>query len=303
MTKCDPNAMPRPEEENKRAINILVGLPAYGGVVQVECMLAVINLIHLLDVKRIEHTVVTNSNASLVTAARNELANMAAFDVDLEGQRFSHLLFIDADSVFRAHDIWRMVEANKPIVALPFARKEVKWNQIAEAARLGIPDNLLAHFAGDPCINNSGPVPVAGLTPIDQVGTGVMLIDTTVFHGMADQRPGWKFQLYGHQTKDVSANGGNRDFGYDFFQVGIDPDTRLYFPEDFFFVTQARKLGFETYLLADAITGHLGRFEFIQNLSLLSASGICVRNILKQSPESDQPKPRSSEHAVLSKTA
>jgi hypothetical protein len=268
---------------NFDSINILIAIPAYGGVVQVEFMLAVLDLVHLLNVKRIEHTVVTNANASLVCHARNELGNMAAFDVDLNGQRFSHLLFLDSDSVFRAHDIWRMVEARKPIVALPFARKEVKWGQVAEAATLGVPDNLLSNFAGDPCINNSGPVPVDGLTTVDQIGTGCMLIDSSVFHGMVDKHPEWKYELYGHQTEQVAANGGNRDYAFDFFQVGIDPDTKLYFSEDFFFVTEARKLGFETYVLADAVTGHIGRFEFIQNLPLLSASGIRGRNIL-QSP-------------------
>jgi len=91
--------------------------------------------------------------------------------------------------------------------------------------------------------------------------------------------------LYPSEIKQVLADGGNRDYAFDFFQCKIDPETRFYLSEDFFFVEEARRLGFESYLVPNAVTGHVGRFEFVQNLPLLAASGLNFRNILKQPQE------------------
>src|SRR5262249_51221935 len=100
--------------------------------------------------------------------------------------------------------------------------------------------------------------------------------------------PEWKYTLYPSELERVRANGGgNRDFAFDFFQVGVDRTTRRYLSEDFFFVEEARRLGFETYLVPNAVTGHIGRFEYVQNLPLLAATGLNVRNILKQSQEAE----------------
>src|SRR5260221_11874055 len=122
--------------------NILIAIPCYGGLVQAKCMASVIELDRLLYGKAILHEISLVWNETLVTRARNRFANTAAFDTDSEDRRYTHLLFIDADSIFDARDILKMIEADKPIVALPFARKEIKWGQVAEAARLGVPDKL-----------------------------------------------------------------------------------------------------------------------------------------------------------------
>jgi hypothetical protein len=104
-------------------------------------MASVIELDRLLNKKTIFYNISLICNASLVPRARNRFANTAAFDTDEEQRRYSHLLFIDADSVFDGKDSLKMLEADKPIVALPFTRKEIKWGQVAEAVRLGVPTN------------------------------------------------------------------------------------------------------------------------------------------------------------------
>jgi hypothetical protein len=42
---------------------------------------------------------------------------------------------------------------------------------------------------------------------------------------------------------------GSEGDAYDFFQVGRDPATGYYLSEDYWFAAEAKKLGFETYLL------------------------------------------------------
>src|SRR6516225_5123855 len=103
-----------------KEMNILIAIPCYGGVVQAECMMSLIQLHQLLTLKRIEHTISAHSD-SLVTRVRNHFANMAAFDSDAKQNRFTHLLQIDADSRFQPADILRMLELDRPIVGLPYA--------------------------------------------------------------------------------------------------------------------------------------------------------------------------------------
>jgi len=208
-------------------MNILIGLPCYGGMVQAETMLSMIGLHRLLSLKRIEHTIAATGNESLITRVQNYFANLAVFETDSKGRPFTHLLFIDADSRFSATDILKMIEANKPIIALPYAMKEVQWSTVGQAARLGIPDGLLEHYVGEPNINGTF-VPVDEITKIDQVGAGTMLIDTTVFHTMVAKHPDWKYRLYPSEIKQVLGDGGNRDYAFDFFQCGIESQTRLY---------------------------------------------------------------------------
>ena len=251
-------------------------------------MLSVFDLHSLLNEKNIPHALMVATNESLVTCVRNHFANMAAFDSGFQGREFSHLLFVDSDSVFDATDILRMLEANKPIVALPFSVKQIRWELVGQAARLGLPDNLLEYIAGDPNINTCKLSFDGAAQPVDQIGTGVMLIDTKVPHTVFATWPDRKYRLYPSEIGNVSPyEGETRDFGCEFFRTGISPKTGFYLSEDFMFIDDARSLGFDTYVLADAITSHIGRFEYKQNLGLLASLGLNVRDILKQPQESN----------------
>ena len=62
-------------------MNLLIAIPCYGGVIQAECMMSLIQLNQLRNVKRIVHTIVPFAD-SLVTRVRSYFANMALFDAD-----------------------------------------------------------------------------------------------------------------------------------------------------------------------------------------------------------------------------
>ena|SRR5262245_25716947 len=95
--------------------NILIAIPAYGSVVQAETMMSLIQLNQLLNVKRVAHTIVPFAD-SLVTRVRNYFANMAVFDSDARGNRFSHLLQIDADSTFQPADVYACLTLISPLL-------------------------------------------------------------------------------------------------------------------------------------------------------------------------------------------
>jgi hypothetical protein len=77
------------------------------------------------------------------------------------------------------------------------------------------------------------------------VGTGVMLIQVSVLRALADANPDWKYRI---GASEIQFRGSEGD-AYDFFQVGRDPATGYYLSEDYWFAAEAKKLGFETYLL------------------------------------------------------
>jgi len=77
-----------------------------------------------------------------------------------------------------------MLDVDKPVVGLLYALKNLKWDQIGQAARLGMPDNLLEYFGADVNFNTT-PISVDQATPIPQIGCGTMLIKTEVLHAMA----------------------------------------------------------------------------------------------------------------------
>jgi hypothetical protein len=51
----------------------------------------------------------------------------------------------------------------------------------------------------------------------------------------------------------------------DFFQIGIDPETRIYLFEDYVFVNEAHKLGFETYLVPWPRTIHSWSYKYVMD--------------------------------------
>jgi len=95
---------------------------------------------------------------------------------------------------------------------------------------------------------------------------------------LADAHPEWKYRLY---PADIYAN--HRDFNDDFFQIRVDPETKLYLSEDYFFVQEARKIGFQTYVVPNAVTGHVGAYEYKLNLPLVAASGLNIRGMIRSS--------------------
>lgn len=183
--------------------------------------------------------------------------------------------------MFEAKDILTILDANKPIAALPYSVKKINWRSVAQAARLDVPYNLLEQYAGDVNINTTNLAVDGTVETVDQVGTGTMLIDTAVLHAFVAKWPERKYRLCPMDVGQVSVNNDTRNFGFAFFREGVHPESGYYLSEDFAFVEDAKHLGFSTYVLASAVTGHIGKFEYEQNLALLKASGIDPRNIFQ----------------------
>jgi hypothetical protein len=242
--------------------NILIAVPAFGGMIHFKTSEALRLLDHELTRIGVAHTIRYLGNESLVTRARNWFANLALFGKDENGAQFTHLLFVDADIIFSPANVIEMLQANRPIVSLPYSKKGIDWANVATAARAGIPADQLPHYAGFPVFGiPDGEIDLQQPTPAYAVGSGAMLIKISALRALADANPDWKYKI---GISEVQFRGSEGD-AYDFFQVGHDPATGYYLSEDYWFAAEAKKLGFETYLLPWAQTMHCGSFQYLMN--------------------------------------
>jgi hypothetical protein len=246
------------------ATNILVAVPCFGGNVEQVCVSSLLDLSERLAAAGMHREFQFMGSASAITSARNFFANRVAFDTDSAGRPFSHLLFVDADSGFEADDILTLVRAAKPIAGLPYSRKEINWAQIQRAAVSGVPAKFLREYAGTPVLYADGPLAVDGLAPVKRIGTGMMLVQADVFRALAAAHPEWRY-------KQDTLPG--REFSFDFFQMGINPETLRYRSEDYFFCDHALELGFQTFVLSSARTAHTGSYPYLLNLRAITSLG------------------------------
>lgn len=255
-------------------LNILVGTPCYGGVSHVSFNQSIRSLVATFNQYGVRHQVVEYKNESLIPRGRNFLANIVALDKDYEGREYTHMLFIDADIGFNPADILKAVAQNKDIVGLPYACKDIDWAKVVKAVQGGVTDpELLKRVISRPIINTNGEITsfdVGKPVQFPQLGTGLLLIKKEVFTKFAED-PARKYKLMDGESKNL-----NRDYAYDYFQIGINPKTRYYDSEDYRFCIDAAALGFDCWLLPYAVTTHTGNYEFFLDMPFQAQQGIAA---------------------------
>ena len=238
--------------------SIYVGIPAFGGMLHADFAMSLFGLGRQLSKLGIP-TSIDIASDMMVTLARNYLANRFLRSAA------THLLFVDADIVFRPDDVVKMIETQKDVIGLPCSKKMIDWRMIQRAFQAGVHPETMSQIAGgDLCLNLLLDNPprhfdLDKLLEVKAIGTGVMLISRQVFSKLADRHPEWR--LKDDEGKPVFA----------FFQPGIDEETRQYLTEDYWFCHQWRKLGGHIYCLPSAVTRHIGRQEFICNIAAMKA--------------------------------
>src|SRR6266849_821895 len=267
--------------------NVLIRVPCFGGNIQYNTVNLLMSLSSSLSNAKIPHRTHFVAGESLVTRARNYLASVATFSNDGAGRPFSHLLFLDADISFHPEYVFKMLKANRPIVALPYARKSLNWRCIAEAAKR-VPPESLPVFVGDPVFASDSSFAVDDKpVPVRAAGTGAMLISVEVFRAFVAAHPDRKYRY----QSVFHCNSPHPDWNYDFFRTEILEDNFL--SEDYAFCEESARLGFSTFLLPLAITKHTGSFDYVMDMaavgSLRAAIGRDVDTALKSNESVEQP--------------
>jgi hypothetical protein len=278
-----------------KTCHLWIATPAYGGLSYVAFSTSVTKL--LLRCRDLGITVSHHylPNDSLVTRARNNLADM-----------FMHcgwdspddlLLWLDGDIIFDPEDILYMLQLMKSprydILSAPYTRKGLHWDRIAEAARLNWPSDRLVSVAGSPNVNHiTQPLTLTEPHPLLEAGTGFLLTRRKVYTQIAAAHP----ELTYKRTNDEASTYG-RPTAVAYFLDGIDPESRNFLSEDWWFCRTWIKLGGTIHGCMWISTGHIGTFVYPMNMpaiaELLNATGGFLDGPTK--PLS-QEKPDATEH-------
>jgi len=214
---------------------ILIATPCYNGTVTSNYMISLFNMVRTLNNDGVEADIMVPAHESLITRARNFIANEF-----VRQEEYSHLLFIDSDLSFPPDTASRYLQADKDVVCGIYPLKYLELGKVrkfdtavsdqeAEAAAL---DYTVRFTPGATPDEN-------GFISLKYGSTGFMLIRRRVFTEMAAAYPGLRYNysyasLYDHMFENVA-----------FFDTLIDPETRDYLPEDYSFCKRWADIGGE----------------------------------------------------------
>jgi len=227
---------------------ILIGTPCYNGTVTTNYMVSLFNMIRHLDTEGIHADIMTPSHESLITRARNFIANEFVRQTE-----YTHLLFIDADMGFPPETAARFLKADKDVVCGIYPVKHLDSDKLrgmdsklttpeAEAAAMGYAVKFQKGVQPDG----------DGFVSVEYGATGFMLIKREVLTRMAGAYPELKYHysyamLYDHMYDNCA-----------FFDTMIDPETNEYLPEDFSFCKRWRAMGGEVHADLQSRFQHVG---------------------------------------------
>ena len=192
----------------------------------------------------------------------------------------THLMFIDSDIGFNANDIMTMLalmsdDSDYDVLTGPYPKKCISWEKIKHAVDLGIADqnpNELEKFVGDYVFN-----PVGGQNeirldlPVEvmEAGTGFMMIRRKTLENFAKAYPEKAYRPDHVRTANFD---GSREI-HAYFDCVIDPESKRYLSEDYFFCQYVRKAGMKVWLMPWVQLAHAGSYIFGGSLMDLARIG------------------------------
>jgi hypothetical protein len=225
---------------------LMIGTPCYNGMVTINYMLAMMQLKDVLNRERVTFKLLTPAHESLITRARNYIANEF-----LRQEQCTHLLFIDADVVFPPLLVPRMLAADKDVVCGVYPVKGLRLDRIM-AQPSGTPPAVAEAASLDYAVKFApgSQADASGLVEVEYAATGFMLIKRQVLTRMAEAMPQLRYR-YAYVNDASEEN-------YAFFDTAIDPETLDYLPEDYAFCKRWRDLGGRIYASLLGQLSHVG---------------------------------------------
>ena len=181
---------------------------------------------------------------SLVSRARN--AAVAHFLAD---EVATHLLFIDSDIIFEPEDIYRLIQADKDVIAGMYPKKYIVWDRLKEnpnAERVDFPIGGEIKVTEDDYIES------------DYLPTGFLLIKRLAIQKLTDIHPELKYK------NDIDGYMSAGDNFYNLFRVGIN--NGIYESEDWGFCSLWKEAGGQVLIHPDINLKHVGWHSYEGNL-------------------------------------
>lgn len=213
-------------------------------------------------------------NESLITRARNYCCD------EFMRSQCTHLMFIDADIGFNPQDVLALLalsddDSEYDVIGGPYPKKCISWEKIKHAVDKGVADqnpNVLEKFVGDYVFNPKGGQQTIALNkPVEvlEIGTGFMMLRKQTLKRFADAFPQYSYRPDHVRTEHFD---GTREITQ-FFQAEIDPKSKRYLSEDYWFCQKIQELGMRTWFCPWMQMNHVGTYIFGGSLADLASIG------------------------------
>jgi hypothetical protein len=236
---------------------IYLAAPCYGGVINLYFMRAVLNLQEACRERGIDLHIDLMGGDALITRARSRLA--ARF---LAHDKATHILFCDADIGFAPENVFRLIEADRDVVAAVCPLKQIDWEKARAAAKAGVEDlqaasiGYVVRFLPTP--DKSVEV-VNGFAKVAYAGTGFLMIKREAMQRVVDAHPELHARM-GDMADPLA------DEAVMVFDTMIEPETGQYLSEDYAFCRRWRDLGGEIWADVEARLTHVGHAAYVGSL-------------------------------------
>lgn len=219
----------------KNNIKLLIGTPAYTSMVHTDYLHSVMSY---TQVNGLYFSIMTLGNESLITRGRNKIFSYFVHS------DFDYLLFLDADILFPAQDLVKLIQHDKDLIGAPVILKDFEREVLNYGKVLDDSQNPLLK--------------------VDRIGNAVMLISKQLAKDIA-QKCKENGDVFYHNN---FYSRGDRAFQdkeeiYDCFKVGIKDGE--YLSEDYWFCKLAQELGYDVFVDISCSSVHQEMLPLIYN--------------------------------------
>lgn len=262
--------------EQLREYSLFVGAPMYGGNCSGMFTKSCTDLSMICAANGIKLRFYFLFNESLVQRARNYVTD------EFMRSECTHLMFIDSDIGFNAKDVLSMlgIQISDPekfdIITGPYPKKTIAWEKVAKAYELGYGKENpfdLEQFTSDFVFNPEGGQKSFNLgepIKVKEAGTGFMLIPRSTLEKYKVAYPELSYRP-DHIRAD--AFDGSREITA-YFDCIIDPETKRYLSEDYFFCHKSREAGMSIWMCPWMKIDHVGSYIFRGNMGTIGKLGV-----------------------------
>lgn len=214
-------------------------------------------------------------NESLITRARNYCVD------EFVRSPSNHLMFIDSDIGFNPQDVIALMALQSQneeydIIGGPYPKKCISWEKIKHAVDKGVADedpNVLEKFVGDYVFNpKSGTtqIPIGEPVEVLEIGTGFMMVRKDALIKFSEAYSQYSYKPDHVRTEHFD---GSREI-IQYFQAEIDPKSKRYLSEDYWFCQKAQEIGIRTWFCPWMQLQHVGSYIFGGSLADLASIGV-----------------------------
>ena len=243
----------KPEVKESKEVSILVCTPVHS-----ECSIHYTQALLEFQVACMQKNILVSFlllKSSLVTQGRNLcVANFL-------NEKYSHLLFIDADIDFDSKTIFKMLELDREVIAVPYPMKTLNWDRVYKFKGDIKDSNELSHtgFTYPIKVYDKDNIKVKDdVMEVTHAPTGCMLIKRQVFDKMIKAYP----ELRISQPTIMNGEAKDKENLWNFFDTYHDLKNKKYYGEDFGFCKKWTDIGGKCYCyIGDYIT-HIGEYQY-----------------------------------------